>query len=203
MTEETAPLRAAESRMPATQTPAGDGSGSGSGSTESARDAATSDGNEQLQAKPVVTKTAAAQRKDSASEGPSNHPRFASANRLVGDFVPKTFQQRYQRNNKRGGLKNLRCFPECGVQHKERGFCGRAVMIRLKREKKIGGNAPKLVCWAHFVPATQDYAFSIGQSVEVSTILSKERTKQNPLKQWIRGKEMEVSNVRFLDCVNE
>ena len=39
------------------------------------------------------------------------------------------FSTRYQRNNKRGGIKNMRCFPTCGDLHRERGFCGRSVGV--------------------------------------------------------------------------
>ena len=121
----------------------------------------------------------------------------AASNGVSGYFVPRTFQARYQRNNKRGGLKNLRCFPECGVQHKERGFCGRAVLIRIKHPKLTSlGKRFKPVCWARFVPATKEHAFRIGQSLPLSSILAKERTKQNPLKEWIRGKMMEVGVIR-------
>ena len=39
---------------------------------------------------------------------------------------PELFQARYQRNNKRGGLKNLRCFPTCAAMHREVSFFGRS-----------------------------------------------------------------------------
>lgn len=40
----------------------------------------------------------------------------------------------YQRNNKGGGLKNLRCFPHCKSQHVERGYCGAPVLLELKEK---------------------------------------------------------------------
>ncbi|KDO27876.1 hypothetical protein SPRG_07148 [Saprolegnia parasitica CBS 223.65] len=47
--------------------------------------------------------------------------------RLVGSF-----RAYYQRNNKKGGLKNLRCFPTCsnGV-HMPTGFCGSPVIVHV------------------------------------------------------------------------
>ncbi|KAF0692691.1 Aste57867_16244 [Aphanomyces stellatus] len=43
------------------------------------------------------------------------------------------FRPSYQRNNKKGGTKNLRCFPNCcnGV-HATKGFCGSAVTARFQ-----------------------------------------------------------------------
>ncbi|OQR83871.1 hypothetical protein ACHHYP_14184 [Achlya hypogyna] len=40
------------------------------------------------------------------------------------------FRPQYQRNNKKGGLKNLRCFPNCcsGI-HASTGFCGGSVLV--------------------------------------------------------------------------
>jgi hypothetical protein len=40
----------------------------------------------------------------------------------------------YQRNNKRTGLKNLRCFPYCSnTGHKEKGFCGMPLQLQVTR----------------------------------------------------------------------
>ncbi|KAF0692690.1 Aste57867_16243 [Aphanomyces stellatus] len=44
------------------------------------------------------------------------------------------FRPSYQRNNKNGGMKNLRCFPDCcnGV-HAKTSFCGSPVTIHFQR----------------------------------------------------------------------
>ena len=40
---------------------------------------------------------------------------------------------RYQRNNKTGGQKHLRCFPQCsGGMHNQTGFCGDSVKIKVE-----------------------------------------------------------------------
>jgi hypothetical protein len=39
---------------------------------------------------------------------------FQYTKQIKGSFDTSLFQSRYQRNNKRGGLKHLRCFPTCG-----------------------------------------------------------------------------------------
>ncbi|EQC42834.1 hypothetical protein SDRG_00553 [Saprolegnia diclina VS20] len=45
-------------------------------------------------------------------------------------FSSLSFRPQYQRNNKKGGLKNLRCFPNCcsGI-HAATGFCGGSVLV--------------------------------------------------------------------------
>ncbi|OQR92562.1 hypothetical protein THRCLA_08671 [Thraustotheca clavata] len=61
------------------------------------------------------------------------------------------FRKEYQRNNKKGGLKNLRCFPNCcsGI-HATSGFCGGSVLV--------GGTAPQyrhrntIAVFAEFCP---------------------------------------------------
>jgi hypothetical protein len=52
----------------------------------------------------------------------------------------------YQRNNKRTGLKNLRCFPCCSsVGHKEKGFCGMPLHLKVIRD-----DAQPLYAWGEF-----------------------------------------------------
>lgn len=46
-------------------------------------------------------------------------------------YTPKPFKSAYQRNNKRGGHKNLRCFPRCGENHTNNSFCGRSLRVNL------------------------------------------------------------------------
>ena len=43
------------------------------------------------------------------------------------------FTDKYQRNNKQTGVKNLRCFPTCAAEgHQPTGFCGRKVKIQME-----------------------------------------------------------------------
>ena len=46
-----------------------------------------------------------------------------------GKLLP--FKESYQRNNKRGGHKNMRCFPHCGDNHTNNSFCGRPLRVHL------------------------------------------------------------------------
>ncbi|GBG26052.1 Hypothetical Protein FCC1311_022722 [Hondaea fermentalgiana] len=69
-------------------------------------------------------------------------------NAVTGEFT-SDFSKRYQRNNKRGGLKNLRCFPKCSETHKDRGFCGGSVHAKL--ETRFAPNILReVVCLARF-----------------------------------------------------
>eukprot|EP00924_Labyrinthula_sp_SR-Ha-C_P007917 snap_masked-scaffold_41-processed-gene-0.11-mRNA-1 protein AED:0.47 eAED:0.47 QI:0/0/0/0.5/1/1/2/0/823 len=61
----------------------------------------------------------------------------------------KEWVGRYQRNNKRTGLKNLRCFPFCSEEHRPRGFCGRSVDLSLPNNEP---RFSQLVFYGQFVP---------------------------------------------------
>lgn len=108
---------------------------------------------------------------------------------IDGSFDNSLFQARYQRNNKRGGLKNLRCFPTCAAQHKERGFCGRPVYIRLKTLE--GDN---LLCYAEFLKSDEPKPISIGHSIPIADAEEFSRSKEEPLKPWIKGAFSQVAN---------
>ena len=103
-----------------------------------------------------------------------------------GRFQDEMFRPRYQRNNKRGGLKNLRCFPTCAEVHKERGFCGRPVVVEIKhspqyklayeREKAqlsalSSTNESLLLCWAEFKKVSDlddgEWIFVLGGHVDI------------------------------------
>ncbi|KAH9197976.1 hypothetical protein AeNC1_000067 [Aphanomyces euteiches] len=62
----------------------------------------------------------------------------------------REFRPTYQRNNKKGGHKNLRCFPNCcrGV-HATTGFCGSPVTVHFQW---MGVPPPRIQVLAHFSP---------------------------------------------------
>lgn len=43
----------------------------------------------------------------------------------------QNFQSCYRRNNKAGGVKNVRCFPRCSSVHSHQGFCGQPVLAKI------------------------------------------------------------------------
>ncbi|GBG26629.1 Hypothetical Protein FCC1311_028502 [Hondaea fermentalgiana] len=102
------------------------------------------------------------------------------------------FKAVYQRNNKSGGLKNLRCFPTCADFHRQRGFCGRSVGVNVKiapqPADKSGAEGDdqegeaKVSCWGQFVPALReqvDFDPDVGDVVDAKDVDAKERTKTN------------------------
>lgn len=65
------------------------------------------------------------------------------------------FHAKYQRNNKRSGLKNLRCFPRCPDSgHKPLGFCGSPIVVEVQltyRDASGRVSIPKhVVAWGEF-----------------------------------------------------
>jgi hypothetical protein len=101
------------------------------------------------------------------------------------------FEPRYQRNNKRGGLKNLRCFPSCGPSHKARGFCGRSVVVHVDACAPLASpptgalaeqSALDLVMLAEFVPASNPPRFTNGEFVDTANYAGLLRTAEDPLR---------------------
>mmetsp|Transcript_17054 Transcript_17054/g.19400 ORF Transcript_17054/g.19400 Transcript_17054/m.19400 type:complete len:307 (-) Transcript_17054:714-1634(-) len=113
-----------------------------------------------------------------------------SMSEVVAYLDPNQFRSKYQRNNKRGGLKNLRCFPACGDMHRTRGFCGRPVELVLTPSS----NAADLPndwstgyhCFAEFVRC-ESSRFNIGEKVSATIINSLERTGEHPIRPLIRS----------------
>mmetsp|Transcript_14921 Transcript_14921/g.28989 ORF Transcript_14921/g.28989 Transcript_14921/m.28989 type:complete len:655 (-) Transcript_14921:150-2114(-) len=128
---------------------------------------------------------------------------------VSGEFTSK-FSKRYQRNNKRGGLKNLRCFPSCSETHKDRGFCGGSVLAQL--QTSLSPNILReAVCFVRFArygdSALEDGSLDDGGDPSVSPrlthmaqqavrrgdilpqskIFQLQRTKANRTKPWITG----------------
>ncbi len=107
---------------------------------------------------------------------------------------------RYQRNNKRNGMKNLRCFPACTDAHRLRGFCGRPAYVGVNNPER-----KRLFAWAGFykVPGSCendefDKQFDcgpvVGTVMTASEIAPKVRSKSDPLKPWIDGEIQESEN---------
>jgi len=78
------------------------------------------------------------------------------------------FHSQYQRNNKQGGLKNLRCFPTCDESHMLHGFCGRSVLVRLKETDEKSD----FIVVGHFKPQFSPLLFQVGQTtIEIPVLI--------------------------------
>jgi hypothetical protein len=59
------------------------------------------------------------------------------------------FESKYQRNNKKGGIKNLRCFPQCSnIEHRKGAPCTGPVVVSVK--VKLSNPKNPLVAFARF-----------------------------------------------------
>jgi len=99
---------------------------------------------------------------------------------------------RYQRNNKRSGLKNLRCFPMCSDQHRLRGFCGRPAHVTISNP----GGLP-IQTFAEFVklsdnninksPSSSETAKPPEAQLSITDIEARCRGKDDLFLPWIAG----------------
>ncbi|CAH0515434.1 unnamed protein product [Peronospora belbahrii] len=131
----------------------------------------------------------------------------------------KTFQlfrARYQRNNKKGGQKNLRCFPCCrNGRHVSSGFCGDSIRVHVavSRMTESGGvkicpiqtTRPAVLAFARFLnldgtfdPTASGPEVFTGQTIEKTDVLAWVRDKQHPTNPLfpgiLRGAAMETSS---------
>ncbi|KAH9249063.1 hypothetical protein BASA81_013275 [Batrachochytrium salamandrivorans] len=102
--------------------------------------------------------------------------------RISGSFShPGSFNPIYQRNNKKGNIKNLRCFPACAKDsHKHRGFCGRSVSVSFELPL-----SPTSIFYSfvEFVPEGNLPQAKLSWE-QAQTLL---RSKNEPTRPWIPG----------------
>lgn len=68
-------------------------------------------------------------------------PAVANSSTGVEARMVTLCKRAYVRNNKRGGLKNLRCFPHCCLEgHNPLGFCGNHIYIVIKLPEAVPAN---------------------------------------------------------------
>lgn len=125
------------------------------------------------------------------------------------------FQPRYQRNNKKGGQKNLRCFPCCrNGRHVSSGFCGDSIRVHVavSRTTESGGvkicpiqtTRPAVLAFARFLNLEGAFDTSVsgpevfpGQTIDKTDVLAWVRDKEHPLNPLfpgiLRGAAMETS----------
>ncbi|CAI5715995.1 unnamed protein product [Peronospora farinosa] len=126
------------------------------------------------------------------------------------------FRPRYQRNNKKGGQKNLRCFPCCrNGRHVSSGFCGDSIRVHvaISRMTESGGvkicpiqtTHPAVLAFARFVnldgtfdPTVSGPEVSPGHTIEKADVLAWVRDKHHPMNPLfpgiLRGAAMETSS---------
>jgi len=93
----------------------------------------------------------------------------------------------YLRNNKRGGLKNLRCFPECLPSgHHPTGFCGHSVSVRLSGEPlpKSTIVVGRFSTVENSKSIREALALTLGSKVDKKKLIERIRKKEDPLKEF-------------------
>ena len=100
-----------------------------------------------------------------------------------------TFKEAYLRNNRRGGQKNLRCFPECSERgHSCSGFCGRAVQVNFVPNCAGCTEKKEILSLAEFVTNGKEPTdIVVGSSFPVGVFESDTRDKKNSLRRFVRG----------------
>ncbi|KAE9021630.1 hypothetical protein PF011_g4853 [Phytophthora fragariae] len=126
------------------------------------------------------------------------------------------FRPRYQRNNKKGGQKNLRCFPCChNGRHVSSGFCGDSIRVHVavSRMTESGGvkicpiqtTRPAVLAFARFLNLEGTFDQTVsgpevfpGQTIEKTDVLAWVRDKEHPMNPLfpgiLRGAAMETSS---------
>jgi hypothetical protein len=103
-----------------------------------------------------------------------------------GKFDNTLFVEAYQRNNKRGSIKNIRCFPTCGAEHKVRGFCGRSVLVTIRGCSELLTPNSNLISFLNFEPVKEP-KFQIGDVTTLQELENNTRSKIQPMLPLIRG----------------
>lgn len=128
------------------------------------------------------------------------------------EFVnERMWKHEYQRNNRNGGMKNIRCFPYCGAKHYSSGFCGESLILKVKtnctskeiyayaeinlansRDHPISGLPSKSRAGNKNEEKTE---VRVGTILNQSEIREKLRTRDNPFKDWWNGDLRETKEV--------
>ena len=107
----------------------------------------------------------------------------------IATFTQK-FLPAYLRNNRRGGQKNLRCFPACSEQgHRCSGFCGRAVKVSWSTGKgEEEASLAQYCSLAEFVTEKKEKQdLHVGGVYSSTQFEDDTRCRKEPLRRFIRG----------------
>lgn len=95
------------------------------------------------------------------------------------------FRERYLRNNKRGGLKHLRCFPEClPTGHHASGFCGHRVVVSVVSKSPLPNDVLVVARFSFAdnpLPSSAAVDLTQNVSVEKGKVLKNIRRREQPI----------------------
>lgn len=115
--------------------------------------------------------------------------RSAPGSEAYGIDILSQFRSRYLRNNKRAGLKNLRCFPECLPSgHKQNVFCGHCVTVLVRSDVAL--QEASLVVGRFSTddnakPEDSALVLKRNGKIDRNDVVSRTRSRENPTKEFI------------------
>ncbi|KDO30517.1 hypothetical protein SPRG_04418 [Saprolegnia parasitica CBS 223.65] len=117
----------------------------------------------------------------------------SSTHRMMSFDEATVIRRCYQRNNRKGGQKNLRCFPNCcqGV-HASTGYCGGPIVVHLTHPVLKKG--ADYMLFAEFCPVVNgvpDGSLHEGDVWPVEKALSLAHKEKNPLLPLFQGSPMD------------
>ena len=124
----------------------------------------------------------------------SNHANLTQS--LCGEFVNvDLWAAQYHRNNKRGGLKNIRCFPHCtDGTHKSKGFCGAPIRVVLTQKDLAPFSSKRdyVVCMeiGKTMQSSEERTIKIGENISREKLNGMMRTASKPFNNLIEGKQI-------------
>ncbi|OQS00656.1 hypothetical protein ACHHYP_02883 [Achlya hypogyna] len=119
----------------------------------------------------------------------------SSARRMMSFDEDTVIRRCYQRNNRKGGQKNLRCFPNCcaGV-HASTGYCGGPIVVHLTHPSLPATGADDYLLVAEFCPVvngTPEGSLRDGDVWPLSKAVAMAEKEKNPLLPLFQGAPME------------
>ncbi|GBG29669.1 Hypothetical Protein FCC1311_058902 [Hondaea fermentalgiana] len=107
---------------------------------------------------------------------------------LRAEWVDKeSFKERYQRNNKFGGQKNLRCYPTCSVSgHRDSGFCGTSLTC-IVQDLPVLDAETEYRAYGEFIICGTKELMRPNTTLPLAEAQAKERTAALPKLPWLAG----------------
>jgi len=117
------------------------------------------------------------------------------ADESIGTEFVDEFTSSYQRNNKRNGQKNLRCFPRCCAKgHHEFGFCGTPLTVCIKNLNSI--TSGKLLAFGKVMLLSEYSTAPIAPAIYLVSDTSLLRSRAGPMNEWLQG-HVDATNLVF------
>ncbi|KDO30974.1 hypothetical protein SPRG_04162 [Saprolegnia parasitica CBS 223.65] len=117
-------------------------------------------------------------------------PSITMATFIDGHGIPLAFKSLYYRNNKKGGIRNMRCFPQCKRgAHTTTSFCGDLLRLQVHFNTET---RPRILGFARFRSAMDTAPpLRAGMEIDARMITDHLRSKESPKEMWMQTKPVE------------